>query len=44
VLTNTASLADDGTNGDDPELGNNSDIDITSVWLYQLYMPLISKH
>jgi uncharacterized repeat protein (TIGR01451 family) len=43
VLTNTASLADDGTNGDDPELGNNSDIDITSVWLYQLYMPLISK-
>jgi uncharacterized repeat protein (TIGR01451 family) len=43
VLTNTAFVSDDGANGDDPQLGNNSDTDITHVWLYQLYMPLISK-
>jgi uncharacterized repeat protein (TIGR01451 family) len=43
VLTNTAYVSDDGVNGDDPQLGNNSDTDVTHVGLYQLYMPLISK-
>jgi uncharacterized repeat protein (TIGR01451 family) len=43
VFTNTASAADDGTNGEDPVPGNNTAIDITHVWLHHLYLPLISR-
>ena len=43
VLTNTASVADDGTNGEDPVSANNTDEDVTSIWLQHIYLPLISK-
>jgi uncharacterized repeat protein (TIGR01451 family) len=44
ILINTASVADDGANGADPVTENNTDIDITHVWLHHFYFPLISRH
>lgn len=43
LLTNRASVADDGANGDDPVAGNNEDTDTTRVRLHQVYLPLVSR-
>ncbi len=43
VLTNTASVADDGANGEDFDPTNNTDTDISEVWLHRTYLPLVVK-
>jgi len=43
VLTNTATVSDDGTNGEDPTPGNNTDSASTTIKWPIIYLPLVLR-
>lgn len=44
TLTNTATVADDGSNGSDPNPGDNEDTAVTTIELQSVYLPIVLRH